>query len=179
MLKVAYDLAGTQGLESVHARTVAAQMGVNHATVHYYYRTRTELLAALTEYLGKQLERDLERASHGVEAGIDALEAELAVVEAYAGPESRWFKVLCALLTASGTMPALGPGVQGVVLAWRDNLKNRLAACSPTELDRKSPLARADLLAAALLGLVALAQSGVEVDVTAELDELFGHLVRA
>jgi len=40
----AYEMMGDFGLESVHARTVASELEINHATVHYYFPRRVDLL---------------------------------------------------------------------------------------------------------------------------------------
>ena len=51
LVEAAYDLVATKGLEGLRTRDVAAQVGVNIATLHYYFETKEALLAALVGHV--------------------------------------------------------------------------------------------------------------------------------
>lgn len=148
--KAAYDLLGTKGLEEVHARTVAKEVKINHATVHYYFPTREDLLEAVAEYALHQLIRDRLQFQHGAKTSREKLEAELALAEAYCRPTSRFVKVLGGLYAAGVTTPKIRKKVAAIWAEWRSLVAEQVAA---TRLRAGSPYHDADLLLATLFGL--------------------------
>ncbi|HMS56056.1 MAG TPA: helix-turn-helix domain-containing protein, partial [Fimbriimonadaceae bacterium] len=58
ILDTSFEIVHEHGLEGLHARTVAARIGINHAAVHYYFPKREDLILALCERLGKRLSDD-------------------------------------------------------------------------------------------------------------------------
>jgi AcrR family transcriptional regulator len=148
--KAAYDLLGTEGLENLHARTVAKAIGINHATVHYYFPHRNDLLVAVAEYTLHQLIRDRLQFQQGAKSAREKLEAELALAEAYCRPTSRFVKVLGGLYAAGVTAPVIRKKVGAIWAEWRSLVAEQVGA---TRLRAGSPYADADLLLATLFGL--------------------------
>ncbi len=74
-LEAAYDIVAEEGLEGLHARSVAARIGVNHAAVHYYFKKRSDLLLALADFALAKFARDREAVLE--DAGSDRLKAHL------------------------------------------------------------------------------------------------------
>jgi AcrR family transcriptional regulator len=168
IMKAAFDLMGRSGLESIHARTVAETLGVNHATIHYYFPHRADLLVGIAGYALEKVRRD--RASLGEPATpTDGLENELALVEAYA--EGPMGSVLLGLTAAEPSTPELTEPlselVQGLAEGldgWHGNAKLR----------KNSPLESRPLFLAFFLGIVTLKKMRPEaISVEAELDRLY------
>lgn len=148
--KAAYDLLGTKGLEEVHARTVAKEIGINHATVHYYFPTRDELLVAVAEYALHQLIRDRLQFQQGAGTPREKLEAEIALAEAYCRPTSRFVKVLGGLYAAGVTSPTIRKKVAAIWAEWRSLVAEQVAS---SKMKNGTPYHDADLLLATLFGL--------------------------
>lgn len=62
ILDASVALLEAEGLEGVHARTVAARVGVHHTSVHYYFPSRADLLAATAAEVFERFSR--RRAAH-------------------------------------------------------------------------------------------------------------------
>ncbi|HXH61869.1 MAG TPA: TetR/AcrR family transcriptional regulator, partial [Fimbriimonadaceae bacterium] len=115
--RAAYDILGEKGLEELHARTVAKEIGINHATVHYYFPHREDLLIAVAEYALHQLIRDRLQIQQGANTPRERLEAEIALAEAYCRPQSRFVKVLSGLYVAGVSSSAVR---QKLALIWEE-----------------------------------------------------------
>ncbi len=176
ILVTAFDILGSEGLEALHARSVAAKLKINHATVHYYFRSRSDLLVGAAEFALAQLTRD--RSSLGQPASPrEAIENELALTEAYAKSSSRMGRALMALMAARPEVPALIPLLE----AWMKQFESSLAASLPTAKLRKStPFADSALLAAALFGILTSAHLKADgaAETSAQLDAVFSSLFK-
>ncbi len=51
LVGVAYQIIAEKGFEGLRVRDVAAQAGVNIATLHYYFNTKEELVKGVVDYL--------------------------------------------------------------------------------------------------------------------------------
>ena len=149
--KAAYDILGTGGLEELHARTVAKAIGINHATVHYYFPHRTDLIVAVAEYALHQLIRDRLQFQQGAKTARQKLEAEIALAEAYCRPTSRFVKVLGGLYAAGVTVPSVQKKVGAIWAEWRSLVAEQVATGGAVRAG--SPFKDADLLLATLFGL--------------------------
>ena len=56
LIRAAYEVIAEQGFEGLRTRTVAERVGVNIATLHYYFPTKEALIGGLAEYLSFQFE---------------------------------------------------------------------------------------------------------------------------
>lgn len=141
---------GTKGLEAVHARTVAAEIGINHATVHYYFPKRADLLAGVADYALQILLEDRERFQEGSKTARERVENDLALCEAYCRKQSRFVKVLAGLYVASVADAALRKKIKAVWTAWMKLYSDQV----PTSRARKdSPYNDPELLMATVFGL--------------------------
>ena len=63
VVAAAYELIAERGFEHLSTRAVAARVGINIATVHYYFKTKEDLIAGVSEYMlgifgsAKEIER--------------------------------------------------------------------------------------------------------------------------
>ncbi len=51
LVRAAYDLIATKGLEGLRTRDIAAQVGINISTLHYHFDTKEALIAGVVEYV--------------------------------------------------------------------------------------------------------------------------------
>lgn len=174
ILKAAYDLMGNQGLEEVHARTVAQAVQVNHATVHYYFPRREDLLLGVCEYAMGMLASDRAKFHEGAPDARSKVGAEIALAEAYAKKGSRFAKVLAGLVVAGIGSPAVRKKVKELYSAWAQVLAENLGQAKAA---KNAVLADPELLAAVLFGL-ALSNLALEggTDVGAKLDAVYASL---
>jgi len=56
LIQAAYEVIAELGFEGLRTRTVADRVGVNIATLHYYFPTKEALIGGLAEYLSFQFE---------------------------------------------------------------------------------------------------------------------------
>jgi AcrR family transcriptional regulator len=75
LIRAASSAIAERGLEGFRLRPIAAAVGIDHSTLHHYFRTKEELIAAVLEHVTSQLEgtmqTDLEPAArlrHHLEA---------------------------------------------------------------------------------------------------------------
>jgi AcrR family transcriptional regulator len=167
-----YAMMGASGLESVHARTIGAKLGINHATVHYYFTTRADLLAGICEFAQEQLRSD--RKGMGEAATPrDVFENELALTEAYSRSSSRFAKVMIGLCAAAVNEKALVKPVRALV---REYTELHHEAASNARLKAGSPFAQPDLFASAAFGLMALSHLGAGPNTDEALDAMFSSM---
>ncbi|HEY6540152.1 MAG TPA: TetR/AcrR family transcriptional regulator [Ktedonobacteraceae bacterium] len=50
LIEAAYRIIAEQGLKGLRTRSVAAQVGLTHATLHYYFPTKETLIQAVIDY---------------------------------------------------------------------------------------------------------------------------------
>lgn len=150
ILKAAYDLMGIQGLESLTHRNVAAELGINHATVHYYFPHRADLLAGVAEFALEQFNRDRAKFQTGAERSSDKIEAELALAEAYCRKSSRFAKVLAGLYVASIADASLRKKLSAIWSAWASPL---VGLNKTSKIRKDSPFGDGELLCATFFGL--------------------------
>ncbi len=179
ILATAYEIAGNKGLENLHARTIAAELGINHAAVHYYFAKRTDLLAALTAYAQRRFEGDLDRVSGNRTTATQRLEAHIALYEAYARPASRFFRVMASLFVASSGEAIIRDALQKATVAQAARLKLDLdAAKAEGGINPDSVFADVDSLSGYLSGLCYRSQLMSGMDPTPMIDQLFASLFR-
>lgn len=171
ILKASYDLMGTKGLESVHARSVAANLGINHATVHYYFPTRLDLLVGIADQALAQFQSDRERFLADLQTPADKLEGELALAEAYCKKNSRFAKVLAGLYVASIEYSDLKKKLQ---VLWKEWASFQAEIVPKSKLKANSPYNDGELLTATLFGFALAAHlTDGKFDGKSKIDEVF------
>ena len=153
--KAAYDLVGLQGLEALTARSVALELQINHATVHYYFPHRDDLLDGVADFAIEQFRRDRAKFQEGARTPSERLESEIALAEAYCKKTSRFAKVLAGLYVASVSNPGLRKRLQGL---WKEWSAGVAEAEKGAKVRKDSPYRDPDLLVATFLGAAMAAQ---------------------
>ncbi|MGH3779083.1 MAG: TetR/AcrR family transcriptional regulator [Pseudonocardiaceae bacterium] len=54
LIQAAFDAIAEKGFEGLRLRAVAAQAGIDHSTLHHYFPTRQDLVAAVVEFTTSQ-----------------------------------------------------------------------------------------------------------------------------
>lgn len=159
ILDAAYEIVAADGLEGLHARSVAAAIGLNHAAVHYYYRTRKDLLLALADSLAERFRADAAKFLPVDAKAADRVEASLMQAEAYSRSRSRYIKVWVSLLVGGIGDPDLMANLRAAHSDWVATLTQDLeSARAANSLRGKSPFNDPELLAATLFGVALLSQ---------------------
>ena len=179
MLAAAYEIVGTEGLEGLHARSVAAKIGVNHAAVHYYFPKRSDLLLAVTAYAVRRFSSDRQKLLGAATSTTVRLDAHLAQAEAYCKPNSRFLKNWISFYVASICDRSLQTELARHLREWSASVGVDIQSGGKTgAVKPASPFANSDLLVATLLGLMVCAQTiGSGYDVGEKLDLIAGSLM--
>jgi len=56
LVRAAYGIIASDGFESLRTRDVAEKVGINVATLHYYFPSKESLIGAVALYLAAQFE---------------------------------------------------------------------------------------------------------------------------
>lgn len=172
--RAAYDILGTEGLEELHARTVAKAIGINHATVHYYFPHREDLIVAVAEYTLHQLIRDRMQFQKGAKTSREKLESEIALTEAYCRPQSRFIKVLACLYVAGVGSERIRGKTAAIWDEWRSLIADQLNSGA---LKDGTPYTDPDLLLSTFFGLgLASHMLGEKLDGQKQLDGVFSSM---
>ena len=169
--KAAYDLVGLQGLEALTARNLAQELQINHATVHYYFPHRDDILHGVADFALEQFKRDRVKFHEGTKSAQDKLEAELGLAEAYCKKTSRFVKVLAGLYVASVANATLRKKLQ---VLWKEWVSEVGELTKAAKVHKDSPYRDAELLVATFFG-AALASHMLDgkFDAKSVLDEVY------
>jgi AcrR family transcriptional regulator len=179
ILKAAYEIVGQDGLESLHARSIAAKIGVNHALVHYYFRRREDLLLGVAEYMLRRFDTDVAHFQASATDPKARVEASFLQCEAYCKPASRLYRVWASLFVAAQTSRTLRKALLGFWAEWTERLNAHLEeAASRGDVNAESPFSDPRLLLSTLLGVGLMAQlAGEAGDATRQLDAIDDSLM--
>ncbi|MBL8087126.1 MAG: TetR/AcrR family transcriptional regulator [Chthonomonas sp.] len=166
LLKCAYEIVGRDGLEGLHARAVASELGINHATVHYYFPTRNDLLLALVDYAEERFLKDREAILARASDPISKMEAEIALYEAYCRPASRFFRVWTSLFVAAQSSDVLRDRLRRFSNVWTQRFADTKNLAGYATTLSQGPLAEPYTFIATMLGLGLMAQLHQNLDDT-------------
>lgn len=181
ILSAAYEIVGHEGLEGLHARTVASVVGINHAAVHYYFRTRSDLLVAVAEYMLRRFQQDLDAFHKDADTPGAKLDAHLAQAEAYCRPQSRFAKNWLSLTVGSIKDEALAKILSDHFQGWTARVHADLdLGVADLTFNRESPFCDGAFLCEILIGLMVAAHSTkMDLDIAGRLDAISASLFGA
>jgi AcrR family transcriptional regulator len=134
IVRAAFHRVATSGLSGLRMRDVAAEAGVNIATVHYHLTSKTELVRAVVEYAHQQF---AELAAAG------RLRPHLDKVFALLERDPHLGRVLAEVALEAGRDPVIAEIVRAAEDRWCDALQAMLA---PLPASRARPIARLVML---------------------------------
>lgn len=151
ILAAAYRLLGERGLEGLHARTVAAEVGLNHAAVHYYFRTRSDLLTAVLEHALAKFADDRQAL---IEANEDEkLKGQIYQMRAYAKASEPFLTVWLSCFLYARENEAVRTELVRHLREWAFTLKLELKGVKGS-----NALGDPEILVSTLLGIALQAQ---------------------
>ncbi|MBO0686235.1 MAG: TetR/AcrR family transcriptional regulator [Candidatus Dormibacteraeota bacterium] len=114
LVLAAYNEIAERGFEGLRTREVAGEVGVNVATLHYYFPTKEALIGAVVQHAMQRFQSTL--APHGSPA--DQLRNHLRAVQRLLRDEPRLGTVMVELALRSARDPAIAAIVGETYTAW-------------------------------------------------------------
>jgi AcrR family transcriptional regulator len=118
LVLAAYRRLAEAGFEGLRTRDVAAEVGVNIATLHYYFPSKEALIRGV---VGHAMGRFRTAFAPGSRPG-EQLAAQFKGIRRLAADEPELFMVMGELALRSGRDPAIAAIFKDTIQAWRDTL---------------------------------------------------------
>jgi len=170
----AYHQIARLGFEGLRTREVAAQVGVNVATLHYYFPSKETLIRAVLAYSMERFRSTMPTAG----SPADQLRHHFDGVRRLSREEPELFAVMGELALRSTRDPAIRELYQATTDIWRATVRGLLAKASRDGSlpGRRNPEAQASLVVAALMGACMIPPFEPERvrDTVAELERSLG-----
>src|SRR6266849_759592 len=119
LVLAAFHLLAEHGFEGLRTRDVAAEVGVNIATLHYYFPTKEALIRGV---VGHAMGRFRTILTPGTRPG-ELLAAQFKGIRRLAKNEPELFVVMGELALRSGRDPAIAAIFQETIEAWHTTLR--------------------------------------------------------
>jgi len=150
LVQAAYRQIAEGGFEGLRTREVAAEVGVNIATLHYYFPTKESLIGGVLEYAMGRFRTTLE--PHG--SPSDQLRNHLRAVRKLMVGEPELAAVMGELTLRSSRDPAVRAIVDGMFATWQSTMRGllRRAVKNGTLPAQQDSDAVAGLVIAAIMG---------------------------
>ena len=165
LVVAAYRRLGSAGFEGLRTRDIAAEVGVNVATLHYYFPTKEALIRAAVAHAMGRFAGTL--GSEGSRAEV--LKAHFAALRRLLHDEPELPAVMGEVAMRSARDPAMAEIMRTVENAWHGWLTRMLGA------DRADSAGKATLMMATLRGMMLPGVSQSDE----RLDQTLGELERA
>ena len=115
LVQAAYDLLAERGFEGLRTRDIAARVGVNIATLHYYYPTKEKLIRGVVGYAMERFRTTLQPAGSPGEQ----VRAHFAGIRRLARTEPKLFVVMGELAMRGRRDRAIAAIVRDVDNTWQ------------------------------------------------------------
>jgi len=122
LVLAAYWQIAARGFEGLRTREVAAEVGVNIATLHYYFPTKEKLIEGVVEHAMRRFQSTLE--PHGSSA--DQLRNYLRAVRRLVQDEPELGAVMGELMLRSSRDPALAGTMERMYEVWHRTVRGLL-----------------------------------------------------
>ncbi len=157
LVYAAYRLIAERGFEHLRTRDVAGRAGVNIATLHYYFKTKEDLIRGVVDYLVQHFATAHSATPQGApQTPLDELREEFADADYQARATPEPYIVLFELFLRSLRDAAVRDILRGMNAHWQRHITRYL-----TDGARQGQF-RADLdIAAAAPALIALIKGSV------------------
>ena len=151
LILAAFGRIATEGFEGLRTRDVAADVGVNIATLHYYFPTKEALIRGVVGHAMRRFRDTLP--DDGTPA--EQLRAHLVALRRLILEDHQLFAVLGELALRSARDPAIAAIMQAIEDAWPATLRDLIRrgveqGCLDADLDSEGVAA---LLVAAIKGI--------------------------
>jgi AcrR family transcriptional regulator len=158
LVRAAYDLLAERGFEGLRTRDIAAKVGVNIATLHYYYPTKEKLIRGVVAFAMERFRTTLQPAGSPGEQ----VRAHFAGIRRLARTEPKLFIVMGELAMRARRDRAIAAIVREVDKTWQRVLSALLRQAAKEGAIANAPNADdvAALIVATLKGLFMLPAEG-------------------
>lgn len=127
LVEAAYALIAEAGFEQLRTRDVAARVGVNIATLHYYFTTKEDLIQGVVEYLLRQfMTAYLPGSAIEMRTPLEQIQGEIAETQLLLRKKPNTFVVLNELALRSLHDPAIRAHLAWLEAGWRAYLEQVL-----------------------------------------------------
>lgn len=156
LVRAAFDAIAEKGFEGLRLRAVAAHAGIDHSTLHYYFPTRQDLVAAVVEFATSQFRTT----THDSGAPAERLSTHLATLARMLRQQPALFTVLREVDLRAIRDPSVREIVDRYEQGWRVALADVLRAGAWPASDVDSTV---DLVIATVKGVSFTPGSATEV----------------
>lgn len=174
LVAAAYNQIAQLGFEGLRTREVAAEAGVNVATLHYYFPSKEALIGGVLKHAMQRFRSTLPNSG----APADQLRSHFVGIRRLVREEPELFAVMGELALRSTRDPAIRELYQQTTTVWRAAMRGLLAkAVADRSLDADRNLdAQASLIVAAVMGACMIPLFGAArlTDTIAELERALG-----
>ncbi len=122
LVLAAYRQIAERGFEGLRTREVAAEVGVNIATLHYYFPTKEKLIEGVVQHAMERFRSTLE--PHGTSA--DQLRNYLRAVRRLVQEEPQLGSVMGELVLRAARDPALAGAIEQMYEVWHRAVRGLL-----------------------------------------------------
>ncbi len=122
LVAAAYQEIAARGFEGLRTREVAAAVGVNIATLHYYYASKEDLIRGVVGHAVSRFQSTL--GSTG--GAVERLRAHFQGLRRLSREEPELFAVMSELMLRSARDPALAKIIQRTNEYWHETLRGLL-----------------------------------------------------
>lgn len=158
LVSAAYRQIAERGFEGLRTRDVAAEVGVNIATLHYYFPTKEKLIEAVVAHAMGRFRTTLESRS----GSKDLLGSYLRGVRKLLAAEPELGAVMGELALRSPRDPGLGRILWEMNETWHDTVRGLLRkAARQGQIRRELDSDRVAALIVAVLASLSLPRAGV------------------
>lgn len=127
LVRAAYEVIAEQGFEGLRTRSVADRVGVNIATLHYYFPSKEALIGGLAEYLSSQfMNVHAPAVSPGRSPALNRLHQEFADARYYRLERPDMLTVMQELTLRAQRDPAIKAIIAPLMYHWRAGLEEMI-----------------------------------------------------
>ncbi|HEY6406101.1 MAG TPA: TetR/AcrR family transcriptional regulator [Ktedonobacteraceae bacterium] len=124
LVQAAYHLIAERGFERLRTRDIAARVGVNIATLHYYFASKEDLIQGVVEYLLQQfMTAYLPGSPFEMRTPLEQIRGELAELQCLLQEKPEMFIVLNELVLRSLHDPAIHHMLKWLDEGWHTYLE--------------------------------------------------------
>jgi AcrR family transcriptional regulator len=121
VIRAAFELIAEKGMEGLRTREVAGRVGINSATLHYYFPTKEALIQGVVQHLMKELKTS-RAAPANPQSALDLLRAEFADIRLRLKDSGDQLVVLTELAMRAWRDPVIARMLHYLDEGWRCHL---------------------------------------------------------
>jgi AcrR family transcriptional regulator len=122
LVRIAYQLIAEKGFEGFRWREVAAQAGINNATLHYYFPTKEDLVRGVVEYLVQEFSKNRAKTESKEIGAAEELRCEFEDVGIRLLESPEQFLVMTELSVRASRDPAIAQILRYMQEGWRGHI---------------------------------------------------------